>query len=145
MVTDRKTSDRRKTAERRRFGRFAARMPVRTSREDAASEEHADRPIRCRLQLRDFSLGGVRVESPHPLNVDEEVTVSLPGDRRRPAVHLAGRVVHCRAHRDRYDVGIQFHEREAGDRRSPYLGLPRLFSMAAEFTGTLRRTANGQA
>jgi len=130
--------------ERRRFGRFAARMPLRTCLEEPLADQEGGQPSPCRLQLRDFSLGGLRAESPRPLNVNAQVTVSLPSSGRRPPVHLTGRVIHCRPREDRYEVGIQFHEHEAGPRRSPYLGLPRLFSMAAEFTGTLQRASNGQ-
>lgn len=145
MVTDRKTAHRGKTEERRRFGRFAARMPVRTRPDDMLDGEAAEKPVRCHLQLRDFSLGGVRLESPRPLKVNEPVTVSLPAGGRHPPVHLTGRVIHCREREDRYEVGIQFHEREGDPHRSPYLGLPRLFSMAAELTGTLRQTSNHNA
>jgi len=143
MVTERNT-ERGKTKERRRFGRFASQMPVRTRRDAPSARPEEPGAVPCRLQLRDFSLGGVRVESPRPLKVDEQVTVSLPPGGRHPAVHLTGRVVHCRRRDDRYDVGIQFHEREADALRSPYLGLPRLFSLAAEFGATLRPTRNGE-
>jgi hypothetical protein len=139
MVTDCKSQQRGKEQERRRFGRFASRMPVRTSLDEGAPSKQNGEHIPCSLQLRDFSLGGLRVESPRPLDVNEPVTVSLPPGERHPAVHLTGRVVHCREREDRYEVGIQFRERERDPQRSPYLGLPRLFSMATEFKGTIRR------
>lgn len=139
MVTDCKSQHGGKGKERRRFGRFASRLPVRTRVDASAPSKQNGEHIPCRLQLRDFSLGGLRVESPRPLEVNEPVTVSLPPGDRHPAVHLTGRVVHCCTRDDGYEVGIQFRERERDPQRSPYLGLPRLFSMASEFEGTIRR------
>jgi len=133
MGTDRKRKPAGRREERRRFGRFAARLPLRTRREDAPGQRSAPR-----LQLRDFSLGGLRLESLRPLNVNERVTVSLPADGHRPPVYLTGRVIHCHPRADRYEVGLQFHDRETDARRSPFVGLPRLFSLAAEFGDTLR-------
>lgn len=144
MVTDRKTTGPGTAKERRRFGRFAARLPLHTCRDDPAHHPPGDRRSECRLQLRDFSLDGLRAESKVPLKVNEQVTVSLPPSGRHPPVHLTGRVIHCRPHADRYEVGIQFHDRDPALRRSPYCGLPRLFSMAADFTGTLRQVPNSR-
>jgi len=142
MGTNRETRPSERKDERRRFGRFAARMPLRAFREEASGEARRGKGSATRLRLRDFSLGGLRLESPRPLKVHERVTVSLPPGGRHSPVHLTGRVVHCRPRADRYEVGIQFHDRERGLRRSPYVGLPRLFSMAAEFGGTLQPVSN---
>jgi len=144
MVTDHKTHGPGRTKERRRFGRFAARLPLRTCPDDPAHHPQGDRRSECRLQLRDFSLDGLRAESTVPLKVNERVTVSLPPSGRHAPVHLTGRVIHCRPQADRYEVGIQFYDRDPGLRRSPYVGLPRLFSMAADFTGTLQQVPNGR-
>jgi len=144
MGTDRKTHNPGRMKERRRFGRFNARMPCRTRLDDSTPDSPPDRRQACRLQLRDFSLGGMRVESPEPLKVNEQVTVSLPPSGRHPSVHLTGRVIHCRRQAKGYDVGIEFHEREPGLRQSPYVGLPRLFSMAIEYGGTVRPSSNNR-
>jgi hypothetical protein len=142
MGIEPKTHNPGRMKERRRFGRFSARMPCRTRLDDSAPDSAHDRRAACRLELRDFSLGGMRVESPKPLKVNDRVTISLPPSGRHPPVHLTGRVIHCRRQAKGYDVGIEFHEQGSSPRQSPYVGLPRLFSMAAEYGGTLRPSSN---
>jgi len=142
MVTDRAMSS---NQERRQFGRFATRLPVRTQRDDLAKRGQAQRRAECRLQLRDFSLGGLRAESSIPLKVDERLTLHLPPVGRQAPVRLTGRVIHCRRRDDRYSVGIAFHETDAPTDLSPYRYLPRLFSMAADFEGKVRPIANGRS
>jgi len=141
MVTDRATSSKH---ERRQAGRFATRLPVLTQRNDLAKRSQADRRAECRLQLCDFSLGGLRAESSVPLKVDERLTLHLPPVGHHPPVRLTGRVVHCHRREDRYSVGIAFRETDAPADRSPYRYLPRLFSMAADFAGKIRPVGNNR-
>jgi len=117
--------------ERRRFDRFATRLDVSAWRDDLAASGLAKRSAQCRMELRDFSLDGLRAESPVRLKVNEHVTLRLqPNSRHRP-LELTGRVVHCRRQEDRYQVGIQFAQtRESA--ASPWWQLPRLFSVAHE-------------
>ncbi|MBL7140049.1 MAG: PilZ domain-containing protein [Planctomycetes bacterium] len=141
MVTDRA---RKSTEERRHFGRFVTQLPVRTQRDDLAKRLQADRRTECRLQLRDFSLGGLRAESAIPLKVDERLTLHLPPVGRQPPVQLTGRVIHCRRQDNRYSVGIAFHDTKPAADLSPYRYLPRLFSLAADFAGEVRPIPNGR-
>ncbi|MCX5649324.1 MAG: PilZ domain-containing protein [Planctomycetota bacterium] len=117
--------------ERRRFDRFATRLDVSAWRDDLAASGLAKRSAQCRMELRDFSLDGLRAESPVRLKVNEHVTLRLPPNGRHRPLELTGRVVHCRRQEDRYQVGIQFAQtRESA--ASPWWQLPRLFSVAHE-------------
>ncbi len=144
MVANGDRTRRSSTTERRRFGRFGAQLPVRTRRDDLVKRGRTDRRTECRLELRDFSLGGLRAESPVPLKVNERLTLRLPPHGRHPSIQLTGRVIHCRRREDRYHVGIAFQEREPGATASPYWRLPRLFSLAAEVSGKVRPVPNGR-
>ena len=118
--------------ERRRYGRFATRLPVATRRDDLAKQTPLPRQAECRMQLRDFSLGGIRAESIVPLNVDEVLTMRLPPHGSHPPLELTGRVVHCWPEQDRYQVGIEFCQVRPEPTASPWHRMFRLFSMAAE-------------
>jgi len=144
MVTNGERTRHSSTKERRRFGRFGARLPVHTRRDDLVKRGRTDRRTECRLELRDFSLGGLRAESPVPLKVNERLTLRLPPHGRHPPVQLTGRVIHCRRHEDRYHVGIAFHGGKPEATASPYWRLPRLFSLAAELTGDVQPVPNGR-
>ena len=50
--------------ERRKFARFATQLLAMTLREDLVAGDRTDRAVRCRLDLQDFSLGGLKAESP---------------------------------------------------------------------------------
>jgi len=128
--------------ERRQFGRFATRLPVRTQRDDLPNR--GPYGAECRLQLRDFSLGGLRAESAIPLKVDERLTLHLPPVGRQPPIQLTGRVIHCRRRDNRYSVGIAFHDTQSATDLSPYRYLPRLFSVAADFEGKVRPIPDGR-
>ena len=119
--------------ERRQFGRFPTRLPISTRRDDLLGRGQDDGKVRCRLHLQDFSLGGLRADSPIPLKRNERLTLRLPPSGRHPGLNLTGRVVHCRRRDERYQVGIEFCQTGDAPATSPYLHLPRLFSVAAEF------------
>ncbi len=119
--------------ERRQFGRFPTRLPISTRRDDLLRRGEDDGNVRCRLHLQDFSLGGLRAESPIPLKRNERLTMRLPATGRRPGLSLTGRVVHCRRQDERYQVGIEFYQEGDAPAASPYLHLPRLFSVAGAF------------
>jgi len=121
MVTDTDNRRREVTRERRRFGRFATRLPISTRRDDLVKRGQA------------FSLGGLRAESPIPLKVNERLTLRLPPNGMHPALKLTGRVIHCHRHREGYQVGIEFRQTREDATSSPFLHLPRLFSVAAGF------------
>jgi len=140
MATDHGKNGSTDVQERRQFGRFATRVPVCTRREDLPRRGRSRGPAQCRLQLRDFSLGGLRAESPIPLKVNERLTLRLPPTTQHQAVHLTGRVIHCHRQDDRYQVGIKFQDDRDGE--SPYQRLPRLFSVAADFAGEVREVSN---
>jgi hypothetical protein len=144
MATNRDTTGSQGTAERRRFGRFTTRLPIRTRRDDLTRHGSADRRTECRLRLCDFSLGGLRAESPVPLKVNEQLTLHLPATERHPPTRLTGRVIHCERDKDRYQVGIAFHESGPRAEASPYRRLPRLFSVAADYAGEVRAVQNGR-
>ncbi|HUU91700.1 MAG TPA: PilZ domain-containing protein [Phycisphaerae bacterium] len=133
MVTD--TDDRRRgdTQERRRFGRFATRLPISTHRDDLVKRGQARGRAQCRLHLQDFSLGGLRAESPIPLKVNERLTLRLPPSGTHPALQLTGRVIHCHRLNRGYQVGIEFRQTREDAATSPFRHLPRLFSVAAGF------------
>jgi len=127
MVTAQPKGSQASGRERRRFERFDTRMDVATRRDDLGPRA---RNARCRMQLCDFSLGGLRALSPLRLKTGEDVTVRLsPSGGQRP-LELTGRVVHCRREHDRYQIGIQFAQTHEEVAASPWWQLPRLFSLA---------------
>ncbi|MGB3086969.1 MAG: PilZ domain-containing protein [Phycisphaerae bacterium] len=133
MVTKSDITGRGIGKERRRFGRFAARLPLDTVRDDLG--EGCDSPAaRCRMKLRDFSLGGLRAESPVRLKRNERLTLRLPPSGKHPPLELTGRVAHCRRDSDRYQVGVEFCQTRAEPTASPWWQLPRLFSIASQVT-----------
>ena len=133
MATDTDNRRRGSTPERRRFGRFATRLPISTRRDDLVKRGQASGRARCRLHLQDFSLGGLRAESPIPLKVNEHLTLRLPPSDTHPALQLTGRVIHCRRRNERYQVGIEFRQTRDDASASPFRHLPRLFSVAVDF------------
>ena len=133
MVTDTDNRRRGDTQERRRFGRFATRLPISTHRDDLVKRGQARGRAQCRLQLQDFSLGGLRAESPIPLKVNERLTLRLPPSGTHPALQLTGRVIHCHRLNRGYQVGIEFRQTREDAATSPFRHLPRLFSVAAGF------------
>ena len=135
MVTDTDNRRRGNTQERRRFGRFATRLPISTHRDDLVKRGQARGRAQCRLRLQDFSLGGLRAESPIPLKVNERLTLRLPPSSSHPALQLTGRVIHCHRHNQGYQVGIEFRQIHGDATTSPFRHLPRLFSVAAGFGG----------
>lgn len=135
MVADSESRSWSGACERRRFGRFATRLPIATRRDDLLKRGQANRRARCRLQLEDFSLGGLRAKSPVPLKVNERLTLRLPASGRRPALQLTGRVIHCHRRDKGYQVGIEFRQTHEDVATSPYRQLPRLFSVAFSAVG----------
>lgn len=117
--------------DRRRYERYETHLPAQTLRHNLAST----RAARCHVDVNDFSLGGLRAQSPVRMKVDERLTVRLPQSGTKGPVHLTGRVTHCRRRDDRYDVGIEFTETQDRHAASPWRQLPRLFSMAHQTTG----------
>lgn len=122
-------------SERRRFGRFPTQLPIATRRDDLLGPGQDACKAQCRLHLQDFSLGGLRAESPVPLRMHERITLRLPPSAKQPALHLTGRVIHCRRDKQRYQVGIEFCQTGEALATSPFRHLPRLFSLAADCTG----------
>jgi len=120
------------THERRRYGRFATRLPVATRRDDLAKRGPPPRQADCRMQLRDFSLGGIRAESAIPLKVNEVLTMRLPVHGSHPPLELTGRVIHCWRQEEQYQVGIEFCQVRPEPTASPWHRMFRLFSMAFE-------------
>jgi hypothetical protein len=118
--------------ERRRYGRFATRLPVATRRVELAKQTQPPPPAECRMQLRDFSLGGIRAESAVPLKVNEVLTMRLPPHGSHAPLELTGRVIHCWPTEDRYQVGIEFCQVRPEPSASPWHRMFRLFSMAFE-------------
>jgi hypothetical protein len=118
--------------ERRRYGRFATRLPVSTRRDELAKRSRPSHETECRMQLRDFSLGGIRAESAIPLKVDEVLTLRLPPHGIHAPLELTGRVIHCWPEEDRYQVGIEFCQVRPEPTASPWHRMFRLFSMATE-------------
>ncbi|TFG88836.1 MAG: hypothetical protein E4H17_01705 [Gemmatimonadales bacterium] len=119
-------------SERRRFGRFPTRLPITTRRDDLLGRGQDPCKAQCRLHLQDFSLGGLRAESPVPLKMNERITLRLPPSATQPALHLTGKVIHCRREKQRYHVGIAFCQTGEALATSPFRHLPRLFSLAAD-------------
>jgi hypothetical protein len=130
MVANSSQKRRTRQAERRRFGRFTTRLPVTTLRDDLVARGQDVGAAKCRLEVRDFSLGGVLADCPVRLKVDEQLTLRLPPHDRRPPVEMTGRVKHCRRQDDTYRVGIEFCETPARASGSPWPQMPRLFSLA---------------
>ena len=118
-------SDRR-PQERRQFGRFATHLTAATVREDLQARGAGG----CRLEVQDFSLGGVGAESPLRLRPNERLRLRLGADGIRAALELTGRVRYCRRLEDRYQVGIEFYQAESGAAGAYWRHLPRLFSLA---------------
>ena len=131
MAASESNSRRATGQERRRFERFDTHLDVAARRDDLAPRAPGrTRAARCRMQLRDFSLDGLRAESAVRLKTGEHVTVRLPPNSGRLPLELTGRVVHCRREHDRYQIGIQFVQTREGAVASPWWQLPRLFSLA---------------
>jgi hypothetical protein len=126
--------------ERRRFGRFATRLPVATLRDDLVKRGQPPQMAQCRLSLQDFSLGGLRAESAVPLKVNERLTLRLPASGSHPSLELTGRVIHCCRREDRYQVGIEFCQTRPEPTASPWRRVYRLFSMACEIPVGVRPT-----
>ena len=118
--------------ERRQYSRFATRLPVATRRDEPAKQVQPPRQAECRMQLRDFSLGGIRAESAIPLNVNEVLTMRLPPHGSHPPLELTGRVIHCWPEANQYQVGIEFCQVRPEPTASPWHRMFRLFSMAIE-------------
>ncbi|MCX5685145.1 MAG: PilZ domain-containing protein [Planctomycetota bacterium] len=122
--------------ERRRYGRFATRLPVATRRVELTKQTQPPSREECRMQLRDFSLGGIRAESAVPLEVNEVLSVRLPPHGSHAPLELTGRVIHCWPTEDRYQVGIEFCQVRPEPTASPWHRMFRLFSMAVEPSAT---------
>lgn len=121
--------------ERRRFGRFATRLPVITRRDDLRTRGDDARSAQCRLQLQDFSLGGLRAETSVRMKVNERLTLRLPPTGSHPALELTGRVKHCRRQEDRYQIGVEFCQTRPEASASPWRQVSRLFSVAIDSYG----------
>jgi hypothetical protein len=133
MVTESKPETVGSDQERRRFGRFATRLPIATCRDSLAKQGRSQRLAFCRLQIHDFSLGGLKAACTVPLKVNEPLTLRLPPVGLRPQAELTGRVVHCHRQDNRYEVGIEFCQTHKDVAASPWLRLSSLFSLAAQF------------
>jgi len=118
--------------ERRRFVRFATHLPVTTLREDLIVGDRTDRAARCNLDLHDFSIGGLKADSPIRLKMNERLMLRLPPNGVHGPLELTGRVVHCKRQESRYEVGIRFCQTRADPTASPWLKLPRFFKAAYE-------------
>ena len=116
--------------DRRRFSRFATRLPIVTKRDDLRARSQDDQAGQCRLQLQDFSLGGVRAASAVPLRVDERLTLLVPANGTHPELVLTGRVKHCQRQNDTWLVGIELCQTRPDIATSPWRQLPWLFSVA---------------
>ena len=114
------------TTERRHFDRFSTRLAAATIREDLPTKRA---PV-LRLELQDYSLGGLGGESPVRLKPNERVRLRLGADEGRAPVELTGRVRHCRRREDRYQVGIEFYQAERDAATAYWRHLPRLFCLA---------------
>jgi hypothetical protein len=118
--------------ERRKFARFATRLPALTLREDLIVRDQADRSVKCRLDLHDFSLGGLKAQSPIRFKLRERLTLRLPPDGTHGPLELTGRVVHCKRQEKAYEVGIEFCQTRCDVASSPWVQLPRFFKVAYE-------------
>jgi hypothetical protein len=130
MTRDTAKESRDSARDRRRFTRFDARLPVATLRDELVKPGQARGQAQCRLQMKDFSLGGLMVESDVALNVNEPLTLHLPPHGMHPAIQLTGCVIHCRKLKDRYEAGIEFRQTRPEAMASPWRQVSRLFSMA---------------
>lgn len=101
--------------ERRRFVRFATHLPVTTLREDLIVGDRTDRAARCNLDLHDFSIGGLKADSPIRLKMNERLMLRLPPNGVHGPLELTGRVVHCKRQESRYEVGIRFCQTRGPD------------------------------
>jgi hypothetical protein len=98
---------------------------------ELAAESAKGRNARCiRLELRDFSLGGMRGSSLTLLCSQEQVTVSMPPLGTRALIRLTGRVIRCQREGDRFDVGIEFGQIRTSPESTPWLRMAALFCMA---------------
>ena len=117
--------------DRRQFRRFPTALTVRVWRDSPAlivSEPGRDRHEEVVvLQLRDFSLGGLRGGSRTPLLVGEGITVSLLLAGARPRVFLTGRVTHCHKEGHKYNIGVEFCQIRDDVENSPWLHIVELF------------------
>jgi hypothetical protein len=134
MVSNPETGSWSGQRERRQHGRFSTRIPINTRRDDLLKRGQAEHRAQCRLQMQDFSLGGLRADSPLPLRVNERLTLRLPGSSTHRPLELTGRVVHCRRREERYVIGIEFCQTQKDLAASPYYQLPRLFSVAFDYS-----------
>lgn len=134
MVNNPETSAWSGQRERRQHGRFSTCVPIQTRRDDLLKRGQAEHRAQCRLQLQDFSLGGLRADSPVPLKVNERLTLRLPASRTHRPLELTGRVVHCRRREERYVIGIEFCQTHKDVAASPFYRLPRLFSVAFHYS-----------
>jgi hypothetical protein len=134
MVDNSETSAWPGQRERRQHGRFCTRVPVSTRRDDLLKRGQAEHRAQCRLQMQDFSLGGLRADSPVPLKVNERLTLRLPASSTHRPLELTGRVVHCRRRQERYVIGIEFCQTHKDVAASPFYQLPRLFSVAFDYS-----------
>jgi len=129
--------------ERRQFARFMTQIPVTTRRDDLLAKGQAASRSSCRLQLQDFSLGGLRALSTVRLKQKERLTLRLPPTATHPSIELTGRVVHCRRHEKRYQIGIELCQTRDDPMSSPFRRLPRLFSLAVDYSGDESVAASG--
>ena len=122
--------------ERRQFRRFPMHLGVQARRDDLVdlqASDAAERPEQTvSLEVKNFSLGGLRGYCPMGLRRDERVTVCMPPFGTRPQVSVTGRVVRCHRHEDGFDVGIEFCQTRDEPESSPWLRIPDLFYMAGE-------------
>ncbi|MBM4018994.1 MAG: PilZ domain-containing protein [Planctomycetes bacterium] len=132
MVNQHEGSSWNQGRERRRYGRFPARLPVAMRRDAAGNRGRTTEPPQQHLRLRDFSLGGMRAQSAVPLTPNEHLTIRLPPHGKHPQVELTGRVVHCRRQEEGYQVGIEFCQTRPEATASPWHRIFRLFSMALD-------------
>ena len=128
--------------ERRQFKRFPLGLAVQAKRDDmgtlavAPAQERPEASVT--IELRDFSLGGLRGASSLALRPDERVTVCMPPFGTRPQTSLTGRVVRCMRQDDRFDVGIEFCQTDADPESSPWLRIPELFYMSGGSPRTIQ-------
>jgi PilZ domain len=119
--------------ERRRFSRFATRLPVATRRDDLVTRGQSASRANCQLRLYDFSLGGLRGESTVALKASERLTMKLPPTATQPAIELTGRVIRCCRQDKRYHVGIELCQTDSNPMHSPFRQMPRLFAVAMDY------------
>lgn len=122
--------------ERRQFRRFPMRLIVQARRDDLAEAEAArddPRPEQSvTLEVKNFSLGGLRGVSAMALRREERLTLTMPPFGTRPQLEVTGRVVHCQRSEDHFDVGVEFGQTRDEPESSPWVRLPDLFYMSGE-------------